>query len=272
MQRLFNRGHREEDRFVEWLKGIGFQVWTDDLDNNKLWFNPTSHQYELHPVEVQPVEVDWIEVSHDEIHIGRAKASGLKFPQYRMSGCEGHFGGSLDGIAKFPPESGIEEPVLLEFKTNCTGAAFSKLFTDGLEMHKPQHFTQTCTYGYKYNFNYVLYLNINKNDDDLFVEVAKLKHELGEQAELKAERIIMSQKPPAKLSPNPTYFKCKYCDANTLCHGDAFAEKNCRSCVNARPAKNAEWFCDEHCENIPREVVPNGCDSYSPITAATNDV
>lgn len=27
MQRLFNRGHREEARFVEWLRGIGFKVW-----------------------------------------------------------------------------------------------------------------------------------------------------------------------------------------------------------------------------------------------------
>lgn len=27
MMRLFNRGHREEERFVEWLRGIGFQVW-----------------------------------------------------------------------------------------------------------------------------------------------------------------------------------------------------------------------------------------------------
>lgn len=27
MQRLFNRGHREEERYCEWLRGIGFQVW-----------------------------------------------------------------------------------------------------------------------------------------------------------------------------------------------------------------------------------------------------
>lgn len=26
MQRLFNRGHREEERFIEWLRGIGFYV------------------------------------------------------------------------------------------------------------------------------------------------------------------------------------------------------------------------------------------------------
>ena len=32
MQRLFNRGHLEEARFIEWLKGIGFEV--KDVDDN----------------------------------------------------------------------------------------------------------------------------------------------------------------------------------------------------------------------------------------------
>lgn len=34
MQRLFRRGHLEELRFVEYLRGIGFQVWTHD-ENGK---------------------------------------------------------------------------------------------------------------------------------------------------------------------------------------------------------------------------------------------
>lgn len=34
MLRLFNRGHREELRFIEWMRGIGFQVWEQD-ENGK---------------------------------------------------------------------------------------------------------------------------------------------------------------------------------------------------------------------------------------------
>lgn len=30
--RLFNRGHKEEARFIEWLRGVGYQIW--DLDEN----------------------------------------------------------------------------------------------------------------------------------------------------------------------------------------------------------------------------------------------
>ena len=33
--RLFNRGHREEDRFIEYLVGIGFEVWNKDPVSGK---------------------------------------------------------------------------------------------------------------------------------------------------------------------------------------------------------------------------------------------
>ena len=31
-QRLFNRGHREEARFIEWLEGIGFKIWFENYE------------------------------------------------------------------------------------------------------------------------------------------------------------------------------------------------------------------------------------------------
>lgn len=35
MQRLFNRGHKEELRWIEWLKGIGFQVWYEQENGDQ---------------------------------------------------------------------------------------------------------------------------------------------------------------------------------------------------------------------------------------------
>ena len=98
-QRLFNRGHREEARFIEWLEGIGFKVWFENRDE--------------------------------------APNEKGEYPQYRISDVMGHFGGSLDGIAILPERYGIEEPVLLEFKTNGTGAGFNKLTDDGMPIAKP---------------------------------------------------------------------------------------------------------------------------------------
>ena len=227
-QRLFNRGHREEARFIEWLEGIGFKVWFENRDEG-------------------PNEKG-------------------EFPQYRISDVMGHFGGSLDGIAVLPERYGIAEPVLLEFKTNGTGAGFNKLADDGMPIAKPEHFAQTSTYGKKYNFRYCVYLNINKNDDSLHIEVVKLNINLGEQMIMKAEQIIMSQTAPARLSDNPTFHKCGYCHMKEVCHKGAVVEVNCRSCAFARPVENAEWFCEVHNGNIPKDFIAKACPSYKAIT------
>ena len=227
-QRLFNRGHREEARFIEWLEAIGFKVWFENRD----------------------------EVPNEK----------GEYPQYRISDVMGHFGGSLDGIAILPERYGIAEPVLLEFKTNGTGAGFNKLADDGMPIAKPEHFAQTSTYGKKYNFRYCVYLNINKNDDSLHIEVVKLNHNLGEQMIMKAEQIIMSQTAPARLSDNPTFHKCGYCHMKEVCHKGAVVEVNCRSCAFARPVENAEWFCEVHNGNIPKDFIAKACPSYKAIT------
>jgi len=227
-QRLFNRGHREEARFIEWLEGIGFKVWFENRDE--------------------------------------APNEKGEYPQYRISDVMGHFGGSLDGIAVLPERYGIAEPVLLEFKTNGTGAGFNKLADDGMPIAKPEHFAQTSTYGKKYNFRYCVYLNINKNDDSLHIEVVKLNHNLGEQMIMKAEQIIMSQTAPARLSDNPTFHKCGYCHMKEVCHKGAVVEVNCRSCAFARPVENAEWFCEVYNGIIPKEYIPQACGNYKAIT------
>lgn len=224
-QRLFNRGHREEERFIEWLRGIGFQVW--DID-------PTTGK------------------------------------QIRISDCGGHFGGSGDGVAMFPPYYQIETPFLLEFKTigagqDGKGKAFEELKQKGLQTAKPQHFAQTSTYGYKLNLSYVLYLNINKNDDTIHVEVVKLDMKLGQQMIQKADMIITSQVAPNKLSDNPNHYKCKMCDMKPICHEFKPIEKNCRSCSKAVPIENANWVCTLYNNVIPPEFIKQGCENWEAI-------
>lgn len=235
--RLFNRGHREEDRFIEWLNGIGAEVWTHETP---------------------------------DIYNEQGKIV-TKGKQFRVSSVMGHFGGSLDAIIRLPARYGVDVPILGEFKTNGTGAGFEKLIKDGMIVAKPQHFAQTSTYGSdpKYNFSHCLYMNNNKNDDSMYVELVKLDHRLGQNMRTKAEQIIMSQTPPPRLSDNPTYFACKYCAANKICHTGAIPEKNCRSCRFAVPAEGGEFGCTQHNQIIPRDFVAIGCAQYIPITSVS---
>ena len=268
MQRLFNRGHKEEERFIEWLRGIGCKVTDLDLENNKLLLHDGTGDYICVSNEEAEKLIggpEILDIVSSESHIAMAKANGIKIPQIRISGVNGHFGGSLDGEGYLPESYGIAEKVLFEFKTNGTGAGFNKLFDSGMQMAKEQHYAQTCVYGFKKKLDWVLYLNICKNDDNIYCELVPLNHKLGEQLELKAEKIIMSQEPPPKISESKAYFKCKYCNMKDVCHNNKPAEKNCRSCKNAVPVENGEWQCTKFNGVIPKDFIRQGCDDWDSI-------
>jgi hypothetical protein len=45
MQRLFNRGHKTEDRFIEWLTAIGVRVWSHTEDGNQFRISAIEKHY-----------------------------------------------------------------------------------------------------------------------------------------------------------------------------------------------------------------------------------
>ncbi len=184
--------------------------------------------------------------------------------QHRIIMAQGHGGGSLDGIAKYPREYDVSEPLLCEFKTNGTGRGFNDLVSQGVQFAKPQHFAQMCIYGFKYQLQYALYMNTNKNDDDIHIEVIKLNWTLAQELEAKAENIIAAQEPPERIAENPAYYECKYCDYVEHCYNSRLPDKNCRSCKHAAPIKDAQWECEGY-GVIPKEYIKLACDKWKSI-------
>jgi hypothetical protein len=223
MLRLFQRGHLEEARFIEYLRGAGWEV--SDA-------TPTGGQH-------------------------------------RVSAVMGHFGGSLDGIGR-PEEKlhSIEDDAdafLLEFKTSGTGSAFKALIDTGVRRAKPQHWAQMCVYGALRKLKKAIYISACKNDDDLHCEVVELDWNYGNELVGKAHSIIMSQEPPARLAQTPAFHICKYCHFQGICFREEPMERNCRTCIFARPVANAEWFCDKHDGTIPKDFLKSGCDVWEQI-------
>lgn len=217
MRRLFQRGHREEQIFIEILRGIGFTIWEVDPETNQ---------------------------------------------QFRIYGCQGHFGGSGDSKGLIPGLPDI--PILLEFKTHNT-KSFTYLVEKKLFAAKPQHYAQMCLYGKGYQYKYGLYCAINKNDDDYYFELVELDWNYAIQLEKKAQDIISSQLPPARISDNPAYFECKYCDKADICHNGAAVEVNCRSCKSAVAIENAQWYCQTWKAIIPPAEILKGCSQHQSI-------
>ena len=222
MQRLFQRGHLEEHRYLEYLRGIGATVWDVDPATGKQW---------------------------------------------HVSKINGHFGGSLDGVVQLPER--YQMPIMLvEFKTKNTGSGFQKLKDDGVMLTNSQHFDQMCTYGANYSLEYALYMSTNKNDDDIHIEIIKLSFDRAKDVENKAKYIVAQQTPPPRISDNPTFYRCKGCEFQQVCHYEATPEKNCRSCSYARPIEGGLWHCSGWGAPIPTNVIPVGCPQWTYIRSA----
>ena len=260
-QRLFQRGHFEEPRFVGYLEAIGFKVTMFD---KILLFHPESDSYFYDSLNDTHAANDVEIVEDHPAHEATAKAKGVYLDkgqrQIRISGCKGHFGGAIDGIAE---RNG--QRFLAEFKTQATGKKFVELCQKGVKLSKPVHYAQMSMYGYKLGLQYAIYMTVNKNDDDLHVEVVELDWRLGESLERKAEMIIFSQEPPAGVSLSPAYFECSYCDHLKVCHQSGDSLVNCRSCRMASAIEDANWHCEQWDATIPKEHIKAGCPEWKGI-------
>lgn len=270
MLRLFARGQREEEQFVRYLRRVGAEVREFSM---ALWYNEATKEYMLRDWDADNSGGTgaWLEVTHDYNHVRMAEASGLKMKQWRIHDVGGHFGGSLDGIARNVPELGLPKDgsdVLLEFKTH-NAKSFAFLRDNCLERGKPQHFVQMQVYMLKRGISWGLYMAVNKNDDDLYTEVVPVDPEVGRKAIERAHRIIHAKQPPLRIGNNPSWFDCKYCDFRDVCHYGKPMRKSCRSCVFATPVADGDkgdWHCGKWNTIIPVDAVPIGCEHYKTIT------
>lgn len=238
MLRLFNRGHLEEPRLVAMLMMIGCQVWSQDG----------------------------------------------KGDQYRVTGVGGHFGSAIDGVLSGCPDA-PDTPILGEFKT-YNDKQFTKLagksedfreflasllnphlprvkFTGkGVKVAKFEHYVQMQIYMGYYKLPRALYLAVNKNDDQLYGEIVEFDKAIYELYWNRAEKIIMADTIPPRISDSPGFFKCEYCDFKRVCHFNEGIAENCRTCAGSVPTKDGQWHCIKWAVPIDKKVQLQGCREY----------
>jgi len=193
--------------------------------------------------------------------------------QFRIAGVDGHFGGSLDGVAMAPLRYAIGEPLLLEFKT-FNAKTFAALVKDGVRIAKPKHFSQMSCYGRAYSLHYALYCAVCKDTDEIHFELVPLDWSHADDMFRKAEGIIRAPEQPRKISQVETYFECKYCHFSGICFRGEKPEKNCRSCCYSKPVEGGKWVCTnpqlDATQPTPLTdlIIPTGCALWEPIVNA----
>lgn len=180
--------------------------------------------------------------------------------QFRIHDHMGHFGGSLDAVAKGIPDD-LEEPFLLEFKTH-NDKSFGKIVGQGCRSAKPEHYAQMQTYMKGYGLRKGLYGAVNKNDDDLHLEIILADKEAADMYSNRAREIITSVKPPPKINESPSWFVCKFCDFKNVCHNNALPATNCRTCMYSQPVEEGQWKCTRHNSTLTEEAQLAGCPDY----------
>lgn len=183
--------------------------------------------------------------------------------QLKVTTLDGHFGGSVDG--KFIwPAIGIHTPMLLECKSNKTGATFDVVDKKHLSLAKPQHWAQVCTYNVLLGCTHVVYIIKNKNDEQIKVKVVETWEKTGLEMIQKADYLIHTDNPPPRISNKPEHFICKVCQYNAICHGkEQPTQPNCRNCASCKPVENGNFHCAFWDAIIPKEHLIKGCPHHT---------
>ena len=182
--------------------------------------------------------------------------------QFVVSDCNGHFGGSFDGVGK----GFVEAPEtwhLIEMKTHGE-KSFNNLVKKGVKDSKPEHFIQMQVYMYlaEPQITRAFYMAVNKNTDELYGERIKLDTTIASAVIDKAGAIIASDRPLTKISEDPSWYQCKFCDHSPVCHGQEVPHVNCRTCLHSTPVENADWHCARHNMVIPYRFQKKGCEQH----------
>jgi len=180
--------------------------------------------------------------------------------QWRVSTCNGHFGGSLDGVAKGLPEA-PKSVCVLEFKTHGD-KSFVDLVKNKVQVAKLQHYDQMQVYMGLMDIDRAMYVGVNKNTDDIYCEWVHFDKDRFFVLKERAQYLIDAPNPPVKLSEDPAYYVCKMCSMWRHCHGGLAAEANCRTCCHATPVENAAWQCQHHNAEITTDMQRQGCGQH----------
>ena len=166
--------------------------------------------------------------------------------QFRFTAHGGHFALSLDGVCEGLPDA-PKTPHTLEFKT-MNDRNFRALEKDGVQKSKPVYWAQCQVGMHLAGLTRCAFLAVNKNDDSIYMERIRYDKEAAQALIDRAEAIIFADKPPARLSNDPSFYICKFCEFRDLCHGQELPEVNFRTCAHVTPERDGTWSCDRGCK------------------------
>jgi len=183
----------------------------------------------------------------------------------------GHSKGHIDNLGTNIPGLDENEVALIEYKT-AQEKYWKQRAKKSLKEYSEEYYGQIMTYMQKsrYKLKNCLHIFLNKNTDELHFELVKKDEQTAEILLTKADDIILSPVPMKRLSEDPTYFRCTWCDLFNVCHLHENYEKTCRTCSSSEPCDEGKWICTNPKVNKHELSLADqeaACDKYDSIKA-----
>lgn len=189
--------------------------------------------------------------------------------QFQVNIVDVHAGGSSDGASLGIPDCPAV-PLLNEFKTH-KDSSFSDLRKKGVKESKPTHYIQMMLYMARLSLDWGLYMAVNKDTEHLHAEILQFDKPCSDSYTERARYIVYSKEPPPRISNNPSWYECKFCDFAKVCHAGSPVAKSCRTCRYVQITPDG-WHCGEGWEKGPmsKQTQLAGCGHYAPLTILTH--
>ena len=185
--------------------------------------------------------------------------------QWRVSACDGHFGGSLDAAGRGFPDA-PKTWAVIEFKTH-NETSFRALEAKGVQQSKPIHYAQMTAYAGLAGMDRMVYVAVNKNTDEIYAERLHFDKAEFDRLMAKAQSIISAKEPPTRISDDATFYLCRFCPFHAQCHGEVRPAVTCRSCAHSTPIDKGAWRCERFAAEIPEAAQRDGCADHRYIPA-----
>lgn len=201
----------------------------------------------------------WEEVMVEELRTVGVDVYGQ---QDRIRLISGHVRGKCDGKAIGFKEAPKTEH-LCEFKSS-NDKGFKDVVAKGCKVSKPLHFGQ-CQIGmHAFGLTRCWYEMRNKNDDSIYAERIHYDVDYCLRLLARAERIINTAVPPARISEKPDFFGCMFCRHKAVCHEGAWARVSCRSCLHATPEMGGDchWSCARFSKPLSIDEAKASCPAH----------
>lgn len=183
--------------------------------------------------------------------------------------CKGHAGSTIDGKIKMPDG----EVLLLEYKT-AKSTAFKKYQKEPIKISNPRYYYQVQINMHLTGLKKAMWIVENKDTNELHIEYIDYDHQDACSKLSLMHKIVNEGFTGEKCSENPDYFQCKWCSANSICHGKKTPRMHCLTCCHSIAIEDGKFRCMLYQTEIPNEFLSKGCPEhvFHPATINLNMV